>query len=213
MKQYKNLFTTTPDDVFVNRSNAERIVNDNNVLYSANCITSHTISDIISSSNETHLFGGGMETLTNDAILQQESLNAISNHDLCADIVTNVQSEAVEVAIATEEELPSPWIDVTTLATAPALRTQSWSEFNAFPTAVHSLVDLVGPEPYPLEIGSQLPSTENLKNIDISLSDFFYKFLVNFVSSKCFCELNRKKMNDKTLRDLRHDRVLNSDIY
>ncbi|XP_012225815.1 uncharacterized protein [Linepithema humile] len=167
MKQYKNLSITTPDDVFVNQSNAERIVDDNNALYSANCITSHTISDIISSSNETHLFQGGMETLTftNDATLQQESLNTISNHDLCAD-VTNAQSEAIELAIATEEELPSPWIDVTALATAPALRTQSWSEFNAFPTAVHSLVDLVGPEPYPLEIESQLPSTENLKNID-----------------------------------------------
>lgn len=169
IKQYKNE-STVSDDVFANRSNAGNIVdNGNNVLYSANCITSH-IPDIISSSNETHLFENGMDTLSfiNDATLQSgDSLNAVSNHDLCADtVITNAQSEAVELAIATEEELPSPWIDVTALATAPALRAQSWSELNAFPIAVHSLVDLVGPEPYPLEIDSQLPSMENLRNIN-----------------------------------------------
>lgn len=167
MKLYKNLSTTSPD-VFVNRSNVEK-VNDNNVLYT-NRIPSHTVSDIINSSNKTRLFEreSEMETLTytNDATLQQESFNAISSHDLCADVVTSAQSEAVELAIATEEELPSSWIDVTALATASALKTQSCSEFNAFPTAVHSLVDLVGPEPYPLETESQLSSTENFKNID-----------------------------------------------
>ncbi|XP_072765804.1 uncharacterized protein [Anoplolepis gracilipes] len=170
MKQYKNKSATVSDDVFANRSNAGSIANNgNNALYSANCITSH-IPDIISSSNETHLFENGMDALSfiNDATLESgDSLNAVSNHDLCTDtVITNAQSEAVELAIASEEELPSPWIDVTALATAPALRAQSWSELNAFPIAVHSLVDLVGPEPYPLEIDSQLPSMENLRNIN-----------------------------------------------
>lgn len=165
IKQFKNKSTAVPDNVFVDRTNAGSIT-DNNALYSANCITSH-ISDIISSSNEANLFDSGIEALSfiNDAALQNESLGSVS-HDLCADVITNTQSEAVELAIATEEELPSPWIDVMALATAPALRTQSWSELNAFPTAVHSLVDLVGPEPYPLEIEAQLSSTEILKNID-----------------------------------------------
>ncbi|XP_011141838.1 uncharacterized protein LOC105184637 isoform X2 [Harpegnathos saltator] len=166
MKQYKNKpITTVADDVFdVDR--AHSIADDSNALYSANCITSH-IPDIISSSNGVNLFDSGIEALSfiNDATLQNESLSTVS-HDLCEDVITSTQSEAVELAIATEEELPSPWIDVMALATAPALRTQSWSELNAFPTAVHSLVDLVGPEPYPLEIEAQLPSTENLKNID-----------------------------------------------
>lgn len=169
IKQYKNESAAVSDDVFANRSNAGNIDNDNNALYSANCITSH-IPDIISSSNETNLFENGMDALSfiNDATLQSgNSLNAVSSHDMCVDtVIANAQSEAVELAIATEEELPSPWIDVTALATAPALRTQSWSELNAFPIAVHSLVDLVGPEPYPLEIDSQLPSMENLKNIN-----------------------------------------------
>lgn len=167
MKQYKNGSTAAPDNVFnVDRANAGSIAGDSNALYSANCITSH-IPDIISSSNDSNLFESGIEALSfiNDATLQNESLSAVS-HDLCEDVITNTQSEAVELAIATEEELPSPWIDVMALATAPALRTQSWSELNAFPTAVHSLVDLIGPEPYPLEIEAQLPSMENLKNID-----------------------------------------------
>ncbi|XP_011253968.1 zinc finger protein 148 isoform X2 [Camponotus floridanus] len=167
IKQYKNESSTVSDDIFANRSNAESIA-DSNALYSANCITSH-IPDIISSSNET-LFENGMDALSfmNDATLQSgDSLNAVSNHDLCADtVITNAQSEAVELAIATEEELPSSWIDVTALATAPTLKAQSWSELNAFSTAVHSLVDLVGPEPYPLEIDSQLLPMENLRNIN-----------------------------------------------
>lgn len=164
MKQYKNESITVSDDTFTNRSNAESISDSSNALYSANCITSH-ITDIISSSNEAHLFESGMDTLSfiNDANLQNESLIAASNHDLHANAVTNAQSEAVELAIATEEELPSAWIDVMALATAPALRAQSWSELNAFPT-VHSLVDLIGPDP--LEIETQLPSTDNLKNVD-----------------------------------------------
>lgn len=166
MKQYKNNESISSDDVFAKQSTAEDITSSgSDALYSANCITSH-IPDIISSSNETHLFETGIEALSfiDDATLQNEPLDAVSNHDLGADAATNAQYEAVELAIATEEELPSPWIDVMALATAPALRTQSWSELNAFPTAVHSLVDLVGPEPYPLEIESQ--STENLKNVN-----------------------------------------------
>lgn len=167
MKQYKNGPTAASDNVFdIDRTNTCSITDGSNALYSANCITSH-IPDIISSSSEANLFDSGIEALSfiNDATLQNESLDAVS-HDLCSNVITNTQSEAVELAIATEEELPAPWIDVMALATAPALRTQSWSELNAFPTAVHSLVDLVGPEPYPLEIETQLPSTENLKNID-----------------------------------------------
>ncbi|XP_015519653.1 uncharacterized protein LOC107224199 isoform X1 [Neodiprion lecontei] len=74
----------------------------------------------------------------------------------------NWHSEAVELAMASEEEMPSPWIDVMALASAPSLRAESWSEFNAFPIAVHSLVDLVGPEPYPLELGSELQHNVNL---------------------------------------------------
>ncbi|KYM79925.1 Metal regulatory transcription factor 1 [Atta colombica] len=165
MKQFKNNSVTASDEVFVNQSNAEDL-SDSNTLYSANCITSH-ITDIISSSNETHLFESEMDTLSfiDDTNLQNESLIAVSNQDLHANAVTNSQSEAVELAIATEEELPSSWIDVMALATAPALRAQSWSELNAFPT-VHSLVDLVGPEPYPLEMETQ-PSTENLKNVNV----------------------------------------------
>jgi len=162
MKQYKNEPATISDSVFARRINTNS-GSENAALYSANCITSH-IPEIISSSHEdTHLFESEIDALSfidDAATLPNEPLDATPNHDLCA----NAQSAAVELAIATEEELPSPWIDVMALATAPALRTQSWSELNAFPTAVHSLVDLVGPEPYPLEIEAHLPSMESPKN-------------------------------------------------
>lgn len=86
-----------------------------------------------------------------DGLFIQEGNDGDNNEEM----IGEQQSEAVELAIASEEEIPSPWIDVMTLTAEPALRTESWPELNAFPTAVHSLVDLVGPEPYPLEIENQ----------------------------------------------------------
>ncbi|XP_011336511.3 uncharacterized protein LOC105278828 isoform X2 [Ooceraea biroi] len=166
MKQYKSESAagTSAGGVFARRANgADGGSDDDAALYSANCITSH-IPEIISSSHEgANLFESGIDALSfidDGASLPSEPLDAVPTHDLCA----SAQSAAVELAIAAEEELPSPWIDVMALATAPALRTQSWSELNAFPTAVHSLVDLVGPEPYPLEIEAHLPSTESPKS-------------------------------------------------
>ncbi|XP_050464701.1 uncharacterized protein LOC126858428 isoform X1 [Cataglyphis hispanica] len=206
IKQYKNESATISDNVFANQSNTGSTANnDDNVLYSTNCITSH-IPDIISSSNETHLFENGMDALSfiNDATLQSEdSLNAVSNHDPRTDtVITNAQSEAVELAIATEEELPSPWIDVMALATAPALRAQSWSELNAFPIAVHSLVDLVGPEPYPLEIDSQLPSMENLRNINTVNTEHI---LANTEIVQCQKDAEHKNINNiKNKKDNRN---------
>lgn len=95
------------------------------------------------------------------------------------------QLEAVELAIASEEELPSPWIDVMALATSPSLRTQSWDELNAFPTAVHSLVDLAGPEPYPLELEQETRSAETLAKLDT----------VDARSSGCCSTGNKSKAN------------------
>ncbi|XP_039312133.1 uncharacterized protein LOC105194046 isoform X2 [Solenopsis invicta] len=193
MKQYKNKSITASDNVFTNRSNAENISDNSDALYSANCITSH-ITDIISSSNEAHLFESGMDTLSfiNDANLQNESLITVPNHNLHANAVTNAHSEAVEaveLAMATEEELHSSWIDVMALATAPALREQPWSELNAFPT-VHSLVDLVGPDP--LEIETQLQSTENLKNVNATSTEN-----VDIVQCQKIAEYEYKMGNEK----------------
>ena len=70
----------------------------------------------------------------------------------------------MELAMATEEEIPSPWIDVMAIAAEPALRIESWPELNVFPIAVHSLVDLDGPEPYPLEL--ETPQDENQSILD-----------------------------------------------
>ncbi|XP_043266877.1 zinc finger and BTB domain-containing protein 24 isoform X2 [Venturia canescens] len=108
-----------------------------------------------------HLFSNDLDTITFTS-QTDELINPVN-------IVSNEPSEAVELAIATEEEMPSQWIDVMALAAAPALRTESWSELNAFPTAVHSLVDLVGPEPYPLNLENQLENvaeTLNCQNVD-----------------------------------------------
>lgn len=156
MKQYKNEAAAASSGVFARRTDADTGGGEDAPLYSANCITSH-IPEMISSSHESALFESGMEALS----FIDDAAATLSNDPLDSG---SAQSAAVELAIATEEELPSPWVDVMALATAPALRTQSWPELNAFPTAVHSLIDLVGPEPYPLEIQTHLPSTEGAKN-------------------------------------------------
>ncbi|KAG7199088.1 hypothetical protein KM043_017983 [Ampulex compressa] len=157
---------TVSNQAYIEQTNVETSIGSSNPpLYSSNPVTSH-ISDIISSSNESQLFDSAIENLSfMSNTLRNGSLSTVS-HTLNTDVVANEQSEAVELAIASEEEIPSPWIDVMALATPPALRTQSWLELNAFPTAVHSLVDLVGPEPYPLEIEHQLQSMQQLENVN-----------------------------------------------
>ncbi|XP_076183263.1 uncharacterized protein LOC143154979 isoform X2 [Ptiloglossa arizonensis] len=159
VQQYENQ-TSINEKAYNNESNA------NATLYSSNSITSH-VSNIISSSSETQLFDSGIENLSfASGTLRTGSLNEVEQ-SLNSSIVTTAQSEAIELAIASEEELPSPWMDVMALATPSALRRQSWSELNAFPTAVHSLVDLVEPEPYPLQVENQLESLQHLDNVNL----------------------------------------------
>ncbi|XP_015178884.1 PREDICTED: uncharacterized protein LOC107067682 isoform X2 [Polistes dominula] len=123
--------------------------------------------NILNSSDPVQLFNEELENLSfiHGAKLQTESLEVMT-HSLASNALINGPSEAVELAIASEEEIPSAWVDVTALATAPVLKTESWSELNAFPTAVHSLVDLVGPDPYPLEIENQFHNTQNLERVN-----------------------------------------------
>lgn len=166
VQQYNN-DNTIIEKVYDNRTNANTIIENNNAtLYDTNSVTSH-VSNIVSSSNETQLFDSEIENLPfiNDS-LQTGSLNEVE-HVLNSNAITTTQSEAIELAIASEEEIPSPWIDVMAMATPSALRRQSWSELNAFPTAVHSLVDLVEPEPYPLQIENQLQPLQQVDNINL----------------------------------------------
>ncbi|XP_053979385.1 zinc finger protein 40-like isoform X1 [Hylaeus volcanicus] len=165
VQQYENQ-ASMAEKAYNNESNVGAAVdNANTALYNANSITSH-VSNIISSSNETQLFDSEIENLSFiNGTLRTGSLNEVEQ-SLNSSVATT-QSEAIELAIASEEEIPSPWIDVTALATPSALRRQSWSELNAFPTAVHSLVDLVEPEPYPLELENQLESLQHLDNVNL----------------------------------------------
>lgn len=157
--------STIIDKVYDNEANVSVVTGENNnaTLYNAN--SSH-VSNIISSS-ETQLFDSEIENLPfiNDS-LRTRSLNEVE-HALNSNVIVTTQSEAIELAIASEEEIPSPWVDVMAMATPSALRRQSWSELNAFPTAVHSLVDLVEPEPYPLQIESQLHPLQQVDNVNL----------------------------------------------
>ncbi|XP_012340741.1 putative uncharacterized protein DDB_G0282133 isoform X2 [Apis florea] len=185
VQQYNN-DNTIIEKVYDNRTNANTIIENNNAtLYDTNSVTSH-VSNIVSSSNETQLFDSEIENLPfiNDS-LQTGSLNEVE-HVLNSNVITTTQSEAIELAIASEEEIPSPWIDVMAMATPSALRRQSWSELNAFPTAVHSLVDLVEPEPYPLQIENQLQPLQQVDNIN----------LVDVENTNTCIEIRRYQEND-----------------
>ncbi|XP_066596754.1 uncharacterized protein [Prorops nasuta] len=124
---------------------------------------------IIVTHNRQELFNNRLEGIpyTNEELGQN---NNMKNSALLNSVI-NGQSEALELAIASEEEFPSPWMDVMELASSPTLKTQPWPEINAFPIAVQSFVDLIGPEPYPLEVGNPLQSAslspEIFDNIDI----------------------------------------------
>ncbi|KAF7400413.1 hypothetical protein HZH66_005597 [Vespula vulgaris] len=126
--------------------------------------------NILNSSDTVQLFNEELDNLSfiHDTKLQTESLEVMTQ-SLASSTLINGPSEAVELAIASEEEIPSAWVDVTALATAPV--TESWSELNAFPIAVHSLVDLVGPDPYPLEIENQFQNVQNLETVNANCQD------------------------------------------
>lgn len=135
--------------------------------YGTSCLPSQTEfnrsinEDASMKKSNSHLFSNDLESMRFPS-QSNELINPVN-------IPSNEPSEAVQLAIATEEEMPSQWIDVMALAAAPTLRTESWSELNAFPTAVHSLVDLVGPEPYPLNLENQLENvaeTLDCENVD-----------------------------------------------
>ncbi|CAG5108372.1 Similar to Mtf1: Metal regulatory transcription factor 1 (Mus musculus) [Cotesia congregata] len=134
------------------------------------------------------------------------------NQDLLPQTIENGhQSEAVELAIASEEEIPSPWIDVMALAAAPpALRTESWEEINAFPTAVHSLVDLIGPEPYPLELQNQLETTETVNKITTEFSPKIVA--INDDNNSITVNSNISSDNNKTERNLLQEITADADI-
>ncbi|XP_076281611.1 uncharacterized protein LOC143209609 isoform X2 [Lasioglossum baleicum] len=148
------------------RSHVEPVIdNSGATLYNDSPIASH-VSNIINSSSDTQLFHSGIDNLSFINTLQTGASNEV-DQSLDSKTVVNTPSEAIELAIASEEEIPSPWVDVMALATPSALRRQSWSELDALPTAVHSLVDLVEPEPYPLQVENQLESLQHLDNVDL----------------------------------------------
>ncbi|XP_043468057.1 probable serine/threonine-protein kinase DDB_G0282963 [Leptopilina heterotoma] len=119
----------------------------------------NTIAEMTNNSPSTDSIFYENTTINNEQVF--ENLNFIQE---TRNSNAEQQSEAVELAIASEEEIPTPWIDVMTMKAEPALRTETWPELNAFPTAVHSLVDLVGPEPYPLELETERNCNESLLN-------------------------------------------------
>ena len=152
---------------------------DNNTgLYNS---LSSQLPNILNISNDNHLITDEINQLPFEGT-SFESGNPIQNmtNSITTDsISSNNESRALELALASEEERQSPWIDINSLTSElsdkiiastaiPTVRTEStWSESNALPTAVHSLVNLLGPEPYPLEIKDQLqkapvPETVNL---------------------------------------------------
>lgn len=193
VQQYDN-HTAIADKAYSNEPNVRVGVNNNNApLYSADSVTSH-VSNIVSSSSETQLFDNEIGNLsfisdtlrTGSLSVVEKSLNSS---------VTTAQSEAIELAIASEEEIPSHWIDVMALATPSALRRQSWSELNAFPTAVHSLVDLVEPEPYPLQIDNQLQSLQQLDNINLVDVD---RITTSIETAHCQENVDDKQKEDST---------------
>ncbi|XP_015591818.1 zinc finger protein 518A isoform X2 [Cephus cinctus] len=168
-KEYKAQAAASDQGGFTNAiDGALSISSDSTTFYNVSSISSH-VASMVNHNNDTNLFASDIESLgfvddTNIQDIQATESTTTVTDSMSSKIINNCQSEAVELAMASEEELPAPWIDVMALATAPALRTQSWSELNAFPTAVHSLVDLVGPEPYPLDLKSQLQNTPTLES-------------------------------------------------
>ncbi|XP_058790156.1 zinc finger protein GLI1-like isoform X2 [Phymastichus coffea] len=139
----------------------------------------------------------------NTALGNGTSIQNVS-HTIATDSVISNESHALELALASEEERQSPWIDINSLtseltekivapATIPAIRTEStWTETNALPTAVHSLVNLLGPEPYPLELKNGLQNPPVLETVNLvdteNLTDGNAEIIMNYAEyQKSYC--------------------------
>ncbi|XP_034950664.1 putative uncharacterized protein DDB_G0282499 isoform X2 [Chelonus insularis] len=165
----------------------------NNILYHNQ---SNNTDNILKKNTNSEFFEDNLQSLAFSAetnIVPQHINHNNKNNDKNNNSHNNEKLEAVELAIASEEEIPSPWFNVMALAAAPALRTESWEEVNAFPTAVHSLVDLVGPEPYPLELGNQLGITEIVDKVTTELVTVSPKI----VNNTSITPTNKKNNNTK----------------
>lgn len=137
----------------------------------------------------------------------------------------NNESRALELALATEEERQSPWIDINSLTNEitekiiatpaiPIVQTESNWSGSALPTAVQSLVNLLGPEPYPLEIERNhektpipetvsLVDTENLTNDNAEIITNYTKYQSNTDSIQR--DINESNISRNVLQDITSD--------
>ncbi|XP_011504203.1 PREDICTED: putative uncharacterized protein DDB_G0282499 [Ceratosolen solmsi marchali] len=151
----------------------------NVILYNA---LSSQIPNVLNMSDDNQLITDEINRLSFERTTTFENETSIENINTItsADTISNNnESRALELALASEEERQSPWIDINSLTSElsdkiiastaiPTVRTEStWSESNALPIAVHSLVNLLGPEPYPLDVKNQLQKTSELETVSL----------------------------------------------
>ncbi|XP_023247304.1 uncharacterized protein LOC106638442 isoform X2 [Copidosoma floridanum] len=159
-----------------------------------NCDNSNALFDSLSSPmlsalnmpDNSHIMTRELDQLTfesnNPTFENQAAMQSISSSitPMAVNDVSSNESRALELALASEEERQSPWIDINSLTSElsdkiiastaiPTVRTETtWSTGSvALPTAVQSLVNLLGPEPYPLEIETQLEKAPVLETVSL----------------------------------------------
>ncbi|XP_008208581.2 uncharacterized protein LOC100113921 isoform X1 [Nasonia vitripennis] len=141
---------------------------------------SSQLPNVLNISNDNHLIRNEINPLSFEN--STDFVNETPIEDITSGITNSIsnnnESRALELALASEEERQSPWIDINSLTSelsdkiiastaVPIVRMESaWSESNALPTAVHSLVNLLGPEPYPLDQPQKAPVLETVNLID-----------------------------------------------
>lgn len=174
---------------------------------------SSQMPNVLNMSDSNNLISNEINQLQYENNSTYENKNSMPN---ITNTITPNESHALELALASEEERQSPWIDINSLtnelsdkiiaSTAiPTVRTEcTWSESNALPTAVHSLVNLLGPEPYPLEIKDQHLKAPVLETVNLvaaeNVTDGNAEIVMNYANeyqSEC-CLKNKPKKTETT---------------
>jgi hypothetical protein len=152
---------------------------NNTILYDS---LSSQLPNVLNMSDNNQLITDEINRLSferNGTFENENSIENIASAITTTDPISNNESRALELALASEEERQSPWIDINSLTSElsdkiiastaiSTVRTEStWSESNALPIAVHSLVNLLGPEPYPLDVKNQLEKRPELETINL----------------------------------------------
>ncbi|XP_055607058.1 zinc finger protein ZXDC-like [Uranotaenia lowii] len=136
-----------------------------------------------------------LESVVAENQLQEEPFNLLDFHE----------SKALEMALASEEEFNSPWVDISVLETKPLALDPVTSSCVALPTNVPSYVDL----PFNVNVADFVQSDVGNSDGDLFMGSYYDEGLLEANASKEIDEAIQNSEHNVTDRKRETDTILN----